>query len=58
MSSNKTLIINDYKKYWITDTKKGHLITICHGPEDKVLKLKLNWKNRHRSNAGRVLNKR
>ena len=58
MPSNKTLIINDYKKYWITDTKKGHLITICHGPEDEVLKLKLNWKGRRRGAAGRVINKR
>ncbi len=58
MPSNKTLIIKNYKKYWITDTKKGHLITICHGPEDKVLKLKLKWKGRHRSGAGRVVNKR
>jgi len=54
----KTIVINNYKKYWITDTKNGHLITICHGLEDKVLKLKLNWKNRHRSYAGRVSNKR
>lgn len=56
MPSNKTLVINDYKNFWITDTKKGHQITICHGPKDKVLKLKLNWKHRHRVRAGRVIN--
>ena len=47
----KTIIIKNYKKYWIEDTKQGHLIKICHGKNDRVLKLDLRWNNRVRDKS-------
>ena len=56
MSNGKTIVINNYKKYWISDTAQGHLIKICHGNNDKVLELDLRWNNRKRDNSKRVIN--
>ena len=53
----KTIIINKYKKYWIEDTKKGHLIKICHGDKDQVLQLDLRWENGVRDKTNRVTRK-
>ena len=57
MSQNKTIVINYYKKYWIEDTKQGHLIKICHGSNDKVLEIDLRWDSRVRDKNNRVINK-
>ena len=56
MSNGKTIVVNNYKKYWIEDTKQGHLIKICHGDNDKVMELDLRWNNRKRDNSKRVIN--
>jgi len=56
--TNKTIIINDYKKYWITDSAQGSIIKICHDNDDSVLTLDLHWKDRKRENNGRVTNKK
>mgnify|MGYP003118351975 FL=1 len=53
----KTIKINNYKKYWISDTKHGHMITICHGAKDKVLKLDLRWDDGYRDKNNRVIRK-
>jgi hypothetical protein len=53
----KTIVINDYKKYWISDTAQGSLIKICHGKDDQVLTIDLRWKDRRRTNGNRVINK-
>jgi len=58
MSNDKTIIINNYKKYWITDTAHGHLIKICHGTNDKVLEIDCRWKDRERTDGNRVINKK
>ena len=52
----KTIVINNYKKYWVTHTAQGHLIKICHGDNDKVMELDLRWNNRKRDNSKRVIN--
>lgn len=57
MSNAKTIVINNYKKYWISDTAQGHLIKICHGHNDKVLEIDLRWKDRKRTNGNRVVDK-
>ena len=54
MSSRKTIVINNYKKYWIEDTKQGHLVKICHGENDQVTELDLRWNNRKRDKDNRV----
>ena len=56
--TNKTIIINDYKKYWITDSDQGSIIKICHDNDDSVLTLDLRWKDRKRENNGRITNKK
>ena len=53
----KTIIIKNYKKYWIEDTKQGHLIKICHGKNDRVLQLDLRWENGFRDKTNRVTRK-
>ena len=50
----KNIVINNYKKYWIEDTKQGHLIKICYGDKDQVMELDLRWNNRKRDNDNRV----
>tara|TARA_R100001143_G_scaffold52592_1_gene47885 strand:- start:288 stop:473 length:186 start_codon:yes stop_codon:yes gene_type:complete len=44
----KLMVLNDYKNYWVESTPDGHLIKICYGKNDKVLKIKCKWKNRYR----------
>ena len=39
MSTGKTIVLEDYKKYWISDTAQGHLIKICYGKNDQVLEI-------------------
>ena len=56
MSTRKTIVVNNYKKYWVEDTKQGHLIKICYGDKDQVMELDLRWKDRVRSNDHRVNN--
>ena len=56
MSTGKTIVVNNYKKYWVEDTKQGHLIKICYGDNDQVMELDLRWKDRVRSNDHRVNN--
>jgi hypothetical protein len=56
MSTGKTIVVNNYKKYWVEDTKQGHLIKICYGNKDQVMELDLRWKDRVRSNDHRVNN--
>lgn len=52
--NSKTIVINNYKKYWIESTAQGHLIKICHGTNDQVTELDLRWNDRERSLEGRV----
>ena len=56
MSRNKSIVINNYKKYWISDTAQGHLIKICHGNNDQVLEIDLRWSSRKRDKQNRVIN--
>lgn len=49
----KTIVIQDYKNYWVSDTKQGHLIKICHGNNNDVLEIDLRWANRKRDNSNR-----
>jgi hypothetical protein len=51
----KTIVINNYKKYWITDTAQGHLIKICHGNKDQVTEIDLRWDSRKRDKQNRVI---
>jgi len=52
----KTIKLDNYKKYWITDTAQGHLIKICHGNNDEVLEIDCRWDKRKRDQGGRVIN--
>jgi len=56
MSQNKSIVINNYKKYWISDTAQGHLIKICHGNNDQVFEIDLRWSSRKRDKQNRVVN--
>lgn len=56
MSQIKNIKLNNYKKYWITDTAQGHLIKICHGNNDQVLEIDCRWDKRKRDEGGRVIN--
>ena len=51
----KTIVINNYKKYWVETTNQGHLIKICHGSNDQVTELDLRWDNRKRDEQRRVI---
>jgi hypothetical protein len=51
----KTIVINNYKKYWVSDTAQGHLIKICHGNNDQVIELDLRWEDRKRDKGGRPI---
>jgi hypothetical protein len=44
MGKVKHIVINNYKKYWVSDTAQGHLIKICHGDKDQVTEIDLRWK--------------
>ena len=52
----KLIVINDYKKFWVSDTAQGHLIKICHGKDDQVTEIDLRWPNRKRDSTNRVVN--
>ena len=52
----KSIVINNYKKFWVTDTAQGHLIKICHGNNDQVIELDLRWSSRKRDKQNRVVN--
>ena len=58
MPKIKHIVINDYKKYWVSDTAQGHLIKICHGNKDQVTEIDLRWNNRKRDKSNRVINER
>ena len=53
----KSIVINNYKKFWVSDTAQGHLIKICHGNDDQVLEIDLRWKDRVRDKNHRVIKK-
>jgi len=52
----KTIVLNNYKKYWVSDTAHSHLIKICHGKNDDVLEINFRWKDRERTDENRVIN--
>ena len=54
----KQIVINNYKKYWISDTAQGHLIKICHGHNDQVTTIDLRWNGRKRDENNRVINEK
>jgi len=54
MTKTKNIVINNYKKYWVSDTAQGHLIKICYGDKDKVMEIDLRWKDRKRDKDNRV----
>jgi len=55
----KTIVIDNYQKYWINDTAQGHLIKICHGTNgEQVTELDLRWPNRKRDSTNRVMNEK
>ena len=56
MTKTKQIVINNYKKYWVSDTAQGHLIKICHGDKDNVTEIDLRWKDRKRDSDSRVNN--
>jgi hypothetical protein len=56
VSKIKHIVINNYKKYWISDTAQGHLIKICHGDNDQVTVIDLRWNGRKRDENNRVIN--
>jgi len=56
MPKIKHIVINNYKKYWVSDTAQGHLIKICHGDNDEVIELDLRWGSRKRDKQNRVIN--
>jgi hypothetical protein len=56
MPKIKHIVINDYKKYWVSNTAQGHLIKICHGNNDQVIELDLRWSSRKRDKQNRVVN--
>jgi hypothetical protein len=54
----KQIVINNYKKYWVTDTAQGHLIKICHGNNDQITVIDLRWNGRKRDENNRVINEK
>ena len=58
MPKEKQIVINNYKKYWVTDTAQGHLIKICHGDNDQVTVIDLRWNGRKRDENNRVINEK
>jgi hypothetical protein len=52
----KTIVIDQYKKYWVSDTAQGHLIKICHGKDgEQVTEIDLRWPDRKRDKQNRVI---
>ena len=58
MVKTKTIVVNDYKKYWISDTVHGSVIKICHGNSDSILEIDMRWRDRKREAGGRVVSKK
>ena len=52
----EVIVLNDYKKYWISDSEEGHIIKICYGEDDRVLTIRCNWSDRKRDKTNRVNN--
>jgi len=52
----KTIVLNDFKKFWIKDTSQGSVITLCYGKNDNVMEIDCRWKDRKRDASGRVHN--
>jgi len=57
MLKTKNIKLDNYKKFWVTDTAQGHLIKICHGNNDQVLEIDCRWNNRERGKDGRPRSK-
>ena len=57
MAEIKNIKLDNYKKFWVTDTAQGHLIKICHGNNDQVLEIDCRWNKRERGEDGRPRNK-
>lgn len=58
MLRSKKIILSDFKKFWITDTTQGSLITLCYGKDDRKLEVDCRWRDRKRAAGGRVVNKK
>ncbi len=56
-NKKEVIVLNDFKKYWINDSKEGSVIKICYGEDERVLTIRCNWSDRQRSNDGRVSKK-
>lgn len=54
----KTITLKNYKKFWISDTKNGHIIKICYGNNDNRLDIKCCWLNRIRGKDARPKEKK
>jgi len=54
----KTIVLNDFKKFWIRDTSQGSLLTLCYGKNDQVMEIDCRWSNRKRETGGRVVDKK
>ena len=52
MIKDKTIVLNNYNKYWIYDRDYGHDIII--NTENGVTTIKCKWPDRKRGRAGRV----
>ena len=52
----KTIVLNNFKKFWIKDTAQGSLITLCYGKNDQVMEIDCRWSDRKREAGGRVVN--
>ena len=56
-NKKEVIVLNDFKKYWINDSKEGSVIKICYCEDDRVLTIRCNWSDRQRSEDGRVSKK-
>ena len=57
-NKKEVIVLNDYKKYWISDTAQGSVIKICHGKSDSILEIDMRWRDRKREAGGRVVSKK
>ena len=55
-NKKEVIVLNDFKKYWINDSKEGSVIKICYGEDDRVLTIRCNWSDRKRDKTNRVNN--
>jgi len=56
--NQKTIILNDFKKFWIQDSPQGSIITLCYGKKEHVMKIDCRWGDRKRVTGGRVVSKK